>query len=63
MAVDVDPRFAGFLPGRIAVPTAVDMAINLYATPNGRQTILEVASRPQLIPTGIDTFGTINTGV
>ncbi len=63
MAVPVDPRFAGFLPERVAVPRAVDIAPNIYATPNGRQTILEVASRPLLIPTAIDSFGTLSTGV
>ncbi len=61
MAVPVDPRFAGFLPDRIAVPRAVDMAPNIYATANGRQTMLEVASRPLLIPTAIDSFGTLTT--
>jgi len=59
MAVPIDPRFAGFLPSRVAVPRAVDVAPNIYATPNGRQTILELASRPLLIPTAIDSFGTI----
>ena len=59
MAVPVDPRFAAFLPDRVAVPRAIDMAPNIYATPNGRQTILEVASRPLLIPTAIDSFGTL----
>jgi len=59
MAVPVDPRFAGFLPARVAVPRAVDMAPNIYATPNGRQTMLEIASRPLLIPTAIDSFGTL----
>ncbi len=63
MAVDVDPRFAGVLPGRVSVPRAVDMAPNIYATPNGAQTILEVSSRPLLIPTAIDSFGRIDSGV
>lgn len=59
MAVPIDPRFAGFLPDRVAVPRAVDVAPNIYASQNGRQTILELASRPLLIPTAIDSFGTL----
>ena len=62
-AVPVDPRFSGLLPDRVAVPTAVDIAPNIYGTPNGRQTILELASRPLLIPTAIDSFGTLDTGL
>jgi len=63
MATPVDPRFADILPSRVAVPQAVDLAPNIYSTPNGRQTILEVASRPLLIPTAIDSFGRIDSGV
>jgi Phage major capsid protein E len=63
MAVPVDPRFADFLPSRVAVPQAVDMVPNIYATPDGMQTILQIASRPLLIPTAIDSFGNIATGV
>lgn len=62
-AVPVDPRFAGFLPDRISVPEAVDFSLNIYTTPNGEQTILEVKSRPLLVPTAIDSFGCIATGV
>ncbi|MEE9393697.1 MAG: major capsid protein [Planctomycetota bacterium] len=58
--VPIDPRFAGFLPERIAVPAAVDIAPNIYATQNGKQTILELESRPLLIPTAIDSFATID---
>ncbi len=59
MPVDVDPRFSSVLPGRVAVPRGVDMAPNIYATPNGREVIIEVVSRPLLIPTAIDSFGRI----
>ncbi len=59
--VPVDPRLAGFLPDRIAVPGAIDLAPNVYATPNGKQTILELESRPLLIPTNIDGFGCLTT--
>jgi len=61
MPVERDPRFEGILPDRISVPQAVDIAPNVYATLNGRQTILELESRPLLIPTAIDSFGNIDT--
>lgn len=61
--VPVDPRFAGFLPDRVAIPGAVDMAPNIYATENGKQTMFELESRPLLIPTQIDGFGCLDTGV
>jgi hypothetical protein len=59
--VPVDPRLSGFLPDRIAVPGAIDLAPNVYATANGKQTILELESRPLLIPTNIDGFGCLTT--
>lgn len=62
-AVPVDPRFEGLLPDRVAIPAAVDLSPNIYSTPNGRQTILELASRPLLIPTAIDSFARIDTGL
>lgn len=61
--VPVDPRFAGFLPDRVAVPGATDMAPNIYATLNGKQTMFELESRPLLIPTQIDGYGCLDTGV
>lgn len=63
MPVPVDPRFAGILPGRVAIPQAVDMAPNIYSSLDGTQTILSISSRPLLIPTAIDTFGRIDSGV
>lgn len=61
MPVNRDPRFEGILPDRISVPMAVDIAPVVYATPDGKQTILGLESRPLLIPTDIDSFGTIDT--
>lgn len=60
---DVDPRFADFLPSRLSVPQAIDLSPNIFATPNGKEVILEVESRPLLIPTAIDSFGRLDTGV
>jgi len=59
--VDTDPRFAGMLPGRVAVPFAAMESPNIYATPNGRQTIIELASRPLAVPTALDSFGCLDT--
>lgn len=61
--VPVDPRFAGFLPDRVAIPGAVDMAPNIYATLNGKQTMFELESRPLLVPAQIDGYGCLDTGV
>lgn len=63
MPVNVDPRFRDILPDRISIPTAIDLAPNIYATPDGKQVMLEIESRPLLIPTAIDGFGNIDTQV
>lgn len=60
-AVPVDPRFADILPPVVTIPEATQLSPNIYATPNGRQTILELASRPLCIPTDIDGFGCLDT--
>ncbi len=60
--VDVDPRFADILPSRVSMPSATDFSPNIYATPNGKQLIIELASRPMCIPTAIDSYGTLDTG-
>ncbi len=59
--VNVDERFRSVLPDRIAVPMATDVQPNMWATVDGKQTMLGLASRPLLIPTGIDTFGALDT--
>ena len=56
----VDPRFAGLLPPRVSVPQAIDVSPHVYCTQNSRETILEMMSRPLLIPTAIDSFGRID---
>ncbi len=61
--VDRDPRFEGVLPDRISIPQGVDLAPNIWATPNGKQINVEIESRPLLIPTAIDSFAKIATGV
>ncbi len=57
-----DPRVAGLLPGRLSSRTAnFDVTPNVYATPNGKQIMGELESRPLLIPVQIDGFGCIDT--
>lgn len=59
--VDVDERFRNVLPDRIAVPMATDIQPNMWSSPDGKQTMLGIASRPLLIPVAIDSFGCIDT--
>ncbi len=57
-----DPRVAGLLPGRLTSRTeGFDVTPNVYATPNGKQIMGELESRPLLIPVQIDGFGCIDT--
>lgn len=62
-AVPVDPRFAAFLPRTIAVPGAMSMSPNIYASQDGKQTHFDLESRPLLVPVGIDQFGCLDTGI
>ncbi len=59
-----DPRVAGLLPGRISSrENAFDVTPNIYPTPNGKQIMGELESRPLLIPVQIDGFGCLTTTV
>lgn len=56
-----DPRIAGLLPGRMSSPEGgFDVTPNAYATPNGKQIMGELESRPLLIPVQIDGFGCLD---
>ena len=57
------PMFASVLPDRISVPQGVDISPNIYSSLNGKETIMELESRPLLVPVAIDSFGNLNTGV
>ena len=58
-----DPRVAGLLPGRMSSREGnFDVTPNVYTTPNGKQIMGELESRPLLIPVQIDGFGALNTG-
>lgn len=57
-----DPRVANLLPGRMVSRTGgFDVTPNIYASPNGKQIIGELESRPLLVPVQIDGFGCLTT--
>lgn len=57
-----DPRVANLLPGRMSSRSeGFDVTPNVYATPNGKQIMGELESRPLLIPVQIDGFGCLTT--
>jgi hypothetical protein len=59
-----DPRVAGLLPGRLTDESAgFDVTPNVYCTPNGKQIMGELESRPLLIPVQIDGFGCLDTEI
>jgi len=60
MIAPPDARVAPFMPSRMQA-NGVDMFPNVWLTPDGKQLIAGLASRPLMIPTGIDTFGCITT--
>ena len=52
------------LPGRISSGERnIDLFVNAWLSPDGEQLFAGVGARPLLIPTAIDTFGNIATGV
>lgn len=62
LPLGVDPRFAGFLPGRVTdMEAGLDVTPNVYGTPNGKQITGELESRTLLIPVQIDGFGALKT--
>lgn len=59
-----DPRVANLMPARISSRDAgFDVTPNLYTTPNGKQIMGELESRPLLVPVQIDGFGCLDTQV
>ena len=64
MIVPPDQRVLPFLPGRIAnTEGGLDMHNNAWVTPDGEQLFVGVGTRPLMIPTDIDSYGTLNTGI
>jgi hypothetical protein len=59
-----DPRVASLLPGRMSSRAAsFDVTPNVYTTPNGKEIMGELESRPLLIPVQIDGFGCLDTEI
>ncbi len=51
-------------PDRLRMPERrIDLFVNPWLSPDGVNLNIDVASRPLLIPTAIDTYGTLDTGV
>lgn len=52
------------LPGRFSnAAGGMDLHTNLWLTPDGEQLFAGVGCRPLLIPTAIDTYGCLDTGI
>lgn len=57
-----DPRVAALMPGRLVSDSMdLDVTPNLWCTPNGKQLMAEIESRPLLVPVQIDGFGCLDT--
>lgn len=57
-----DPRVSSIMPGRLVSDTMdLDVTPNLWCTPDGKQLMAEIESRPLLIPVQIDGFGCLDT--
>lgn len=59
-----DPRVAHLMPGRVSsMADNIDMTPNLWCTPNGKQIMGELESRPLLMPVQIDGYGCLDTEI
>ena len=59
-----DSRVASLMPGRMSSRAeGFDVTPNVYATPNGKQIMGELESRPLLVPVQIDGFGCLTTEI
>jgi len=55
-------RALAFLPPRISnSDSRLDVTLNAWISPNGKQLKIEVGTRPLTIPTAIDSFGCLKT--
>lgn len=60
----VDPRIPAALTSRITVPgQMLDLQMNAWVTPDGETMMVQAGTRPLMIPTDIDSFGCLTTGV
>lgn len=59
-----DPRVPGALLSRVSVPgQMLDLQMNGWVTPDGETMMVQAGTRPLMIPTAIDTFGCLDTGI
>lgn len=59
-----DPRVPVALTSRISVPgQMLDIQMNGWITPDGETMVVQAGTRPLMIPTAIDTYGCIDTGI
>jgi len=59
-----DPRVPPALTQRVSVPgQMLDLQMNSWITPDGETMFVQAGTRPLLIPTAIDTFGCLDTGI
>lgn len=60
----MDSRVLPFLPNRVSnVAGGRDMVVNAWLEPDGTQLNVGVGARPLMIPTAIDQFGCLTTGI
>lgn len=57
-----EPALMG-LPERIATPGNRDINLNSWVTKNREQLFVQASMRPLLVPTAIDTYGCLDTGI
>jgi len=57
-----EPALMG-LPDRIATPGGRDINMNSWVTENREHLFVQASMRPLLVPTAIDTFGCLDTGI
>lgn len=60
----VDPRVPAALTSRISVPDQMlDIQMNSWITQDGETMMVQAGTRPLLIPTAIDQYGCLDTGI
>lgn len=59
-----DPRVPAGLTERMSVPgTMLDTRLNSWITPDDETMMVQAGTRPLMIPTAIDTYGCLTTGI
>ena len=60
---DTDPQFRNILPSRVSIPEAIDFSPYIHVGDRGKTMEAGIESRPLLVPTAVDTFARLATGV